>query len=165
MKRISFGLAVCGLALVLSAAGVPAARSQQKNSSPPASTSKTDQAKDQNSGSVFDRTKDDAPDVLVPAGTQIRVEISTTPDNKLEAKVAFPVRVDSATPIPALSKATVRIVSRGIAQDPNTGSLRGANLVELTAVTVGQTTYKVQADTAPLTYPETVFTLRKPILR
>jgi hypothetical protein len=162
MKRISFGLTTiaCGLALL-----VPAARSLQKTSSPPPSTSKTGQTKNQNSGSVFDQTKEESPEVLVPAATQIRVEISTTPDNKLEAKVAFPVRVDSATPIPALSKATVRIVSRGTAVDPNTGSIKGAYLVELTAITVGEITYKVQAETAPLAYPETVFSLRKPILR
>lgn len=162
MKRISLGLAstLCGLVLVFSAAGA-----QQKTSDPQASALKAGQAKEQNSGSVVERTKDDAPDVLVPAGIQIRVEISNTPDNKLEAKVAFPVRVGSATPIPALSKATVRIVGRGTAQDPATGSFRGADFVELTAVTVGQTTYRVQADTAALTYPETVFTLRKPILR
>jgi hypothetical protein len=162
MKKISLGLSltICGLALMFSVA-----RAQQKTSGPSASTSKNGQAKGPASGAVFDRTKDDAPDVLVPAGTQMRVEITTTPDNKLEAKVSFPVRVDSATPIPAQSKATVRIVSRGTAQDPSTGALRGANLVELTAITVSQTTYKVYADTAPLTYPETVFTLSKPILR
>jgi hypothetical protein len=134
------------------------------SASPPSTAKQTAQANAQKPLSIFDQPKDGASDaVIIPAGTIIRVEISTTPDNKLEGQVSWPVRVGFATPIPALSKVTVRIVSQGTVWDSFDGSVSSAYYVELTTLTIGDTTYKVQADAAPLTYPETVFTLSAPL--
>ena len=76
-----------------------------------AAEKKANQPDSRNSRSVFDRPKDMDPEViLAPAGTAISVEITGGQDNHLEARVSDPVRVGFATPIPALSKATLRII-------------------------------------------------------
>ena len=100
---------------------------------------------------VFDRAKTDKPDfIIVPVGTEIRVDI-------VDGKVVVPVRVGFATPIPALSRASVK-VNRGYsipsaynAYD-NTANypVPYIETADLTSITVGAVAYPVHATTVPL---------------
>ena len=115
--------------------------------------------------SVLDRDQEPAPDaIMVPAGTEIRVDVA-------EGKVVLPVRVGFSTPIPALSKVTLQ-VSRAYTSVLNASN--GAPNVDYldyaraTAVTVGDTTYEVTANSVPLlngaANKEVTFVLSAPIL-
>lgn len=103
--------------------------------------------------SVLDRPMGERPDpFIVPAGTEIRVDI-------VEGKVVVPVRVGFATPIPALSKAAVKInrvypptyAESGAAQA--SVPVRYAEYGELTSVTIDGRTYAVQSDSVALGTP------------
>ncbi len=87
----------------------------------------------------------------MPAGTEIRVDL-------VEGKVVVPVRVGFATPIPALSIASVKVnqayytpVFSVVSNSPGNAPVAFGENAELTAVTVRGVTYPVQANTVPLT--------------
>ncbi len=104
--------------------------------------------------SVMDRPMDEKVEpIVVPAGTEIRVDIA-------EGKVAVPVRVGFSTPIPALSKVSVKIdrVYAPAVYDANGNVLNNSNTRYaeygvLTGVTVNGVTYKVETDSVPLATP------------
>jgi len=103
---------------------------------------------------VTDRANEKVPDFLiVPAGTEIKVDISEEnpdrePEHVLQGKVVAPVRVGFATAIPALSKTTVQLSLRYY----DAGYLQPgyANVARLTAVTVDGTTYDVESSEIPV---------------
>lgn len=102
--------------------------------------------------------------IVVPAGTELRVDID-------ERKVVVPVRVGFATPIPALSKATVQVRREQITTNAYAvGQVPYVDYVDyatVTAVTVGSTTYEVETDTVQLFKgpgnKEVKFILSKPV--
>ncbi len=102
--------------------------------------------------SAFDQAKSKKSDlIIVPAGTEIRVDL-------VEGKVVVPVRVGFATPIPALSIASVKVnqayytpVFSVVSNSPGNAPVAFGENAELTAVTVRGVTYPVQANTVPLT--------------
>ena len=101
---------------------------------------------------VADRVKDKAPDFyIVPAGTEIKVDISEENQQRelehvVEGKVVAPVRLGFATPIPALSKATVQLSMRyydtGYGDTPQSAY---AYVAQLTSVTVEGASYDVES--------------------
>jgi len=106
-----------------------------------------------NSRPVTDRVKEKAPDFLiVPAGTEIKVDISEEnpdrePEHVLQGKVVAPVRIGFATAIPALSKTAVQLSLRYYDAGYGPGSQPGyTNVAQLTAVTVDGTTYDVESN-------------------
>lgn len=110
---------------------------------------------------VFDFPKQTSPDVFViPAGTQIRVNIST-------GKVTTPVRVGWATPIPALTQMTVEVSTvyypvRG----RDAVNLAYQEVAQLTAVTLHGKHYDLQSDQIPVNAglpTEVTFTLQKDV--
>ena len=106
--------------------------------------------------SVYDRPDDSAADVVVvPAGTEIHVNI-------LDGNVALPVRMGFATPIPALSKVTVKLF--GVRDYESYWEFSGlSDYASLTSVTIDNVTYPVQTDTVPYYAGEEVFTLTAPL--
>jgi hypothetical protein len=106
--------------------------------------------------SVYDRPEDSAADVVVvPAGTEIHVNI-------LDGNVALPVRLGFATPIPALSKVTVKLF--GVRDYESYWEFSGlSDYASLTSVTIDNATYPVQTDTVPYYAGEEVFTLIAPL--
>lgn len=106
-----------------------------------------------NARPVADRVKEKTPDFLiVPAGTEIKVDISEEnpdrePEHVLQGKVVAPVRIGFATAIPALSVATVQLSLRYYDAGYGPGSQPGAtNVAQLTAVTVDGNTYEVESN-------------------
>jgi hypothetical protein len=106
--------------------------------------------------SVYDRPDDSAADVVVvPAGTEIHVNI-------LDGNVALPVRMGFATPIPALSKVTVKLF--GVRDYESYWEFSGlSDYASLTSVTIDNVIYPVQTDTIPYFAGEEVFTLVAPL--
>jgi hypothetical protein len=106
--------------------------------------------------SVYDRPDNSAADVVVvPAGTEIHVNI-------LDGNVALPVRLGFATPIPALSKVTVKLF--GVRDYESYWEFSGlSDYASLTNLTIDNVTYPVQTDTVPYFAGEEVFTLVAPL--
>ena len=104
--------------------------------------------------SVMDHPLEEKADtIVVPAGTEIRVDM-------VEGKVTVPVRVGFSTPIPALSKASVKVdrVYPPSAYDANGNLLNNRNVRYaeygiLTGVTINGVTYKVETESVPLGTP------------
>jgi hypothetical protein len=127
-------------------------------------TKKQDVAEGSSKTSILDRPKDTTPDeIIVPAGTEIHVDVE-------DRKIVNPVRVGFATPIPALSKVALRVDRNYVpyAYLVNGQSYRDyVDYATLTAVTVGDSTYPVQADALPLlkgaTNREMIFVLNEPV--
>ena len=115
--------------------------------------------------SVLDRDQEPAPDaIMVPAGTEIRVDVA-------EGKVVLPVRVGFSTPIPALSKVALhvsRVYTSVLNASNGAPNVDYLDYARATAVTVGDTTYKVTANSVPLlngaANKEVTFVLSAPIL-
>jgi len=83
------------------------------------------------------QSKEHAETIVVPVGTEIRVQF-TQPSgltNMIEGKVAVPVRVGWATAIPADSKVKMNA---------------SADFVELASITVREVEYKVKTNAMPL---------------
>ncbi|HSS99821.1 MAG TPA: hypothetical protein VLK33_22455 [Terriglobales bacterium] len=164
MKNFMVSFAAGLLALSVSSF----AQTQQSSSDKSATTEKSQTKKDASSTDTKAKANADAKPahsvmdhplaakadvIVVPAGTEIRVDM-------VDGKVTVPVRVGFSTPIPALSKASVRVdrVYAPAVYDAN-GNLqnntnaRYAEYGVLTGITVSGTTYKVETDSVPLATP------------
>jgi hypothetical protein len=94
--------------------------------------------------------------LVVPAGTEIKVAFvqPVGSPNFVEGKVAVPVRVGWATPIPATSKVKMRV---------------SGEYVDLASITVGKVSYNVKTNAMPLftsasgTDCEMSFVLKEPL--
>ena len=125
--------------------------------------------------SLLDRPRDDDDDdnfLVVPAGTEITVEIAANiqfPALSYEGKVSVPGRSGFATAIPALSRAGVQVFARHYSYQDNPGAAYAYfEAVELTDLTLDGSTYAVQSARAAKfgtnTSPsETKFTLLAPL--
>ncbi len=115
----------------------------------PPDSSKTKEKTDAGTN-LLDQAKSSESDfILVPAGTQIKVD-------RTAGKVAWPVRVGFATPIPALSKVTIE--DWGQTFDGETYY----QILALTSVTVDKVTYKTKAK-GYAAGMEVTFTLEEPL--
>ena len=105
---------------------------------------------------VADRVKDKAPDFyIVPAGTEIKVDISEENQQRdlehiVQGKVVAPVRLGFATPIPALSKATVQLSMRYYDTGGDEPQAAYNYVAQLTSVTVDGTSYDVESSEIPV---------------
>lgn len=129
--------------------------------------------------SVLDHRTDeqDAEDgVVVPEGTEIKIEVPQFPSSPVEvyaARVVAPVRVGFATAIPALSTATVQVVTRHYPYQDRSW-YGGYNMgyfeaLEVTQVVVDGVPYDVQSDQVGRAWggpspSELTFKLLKPLL-
>jgi hypothetical protein len=157
-----------GSAAATSGAMNSSAASAEVQDSRPTESKSTASKGQQVTGSVLDRPKDSAPDVIVvPAGTELRVDIG-------DRKIVVPVRVGFSTPIPALSKVTVLVTHASVAVAyPDAANYSGianvdyAEYATVTAVTVDGKTYELDTDSVPLfisgTNSEVTFTLSGPV--
>lgn len=134
-----------------SAAGSNAATSANKQDTAEVKAQSKSAQKSKTSD-VFDNALSDKTEPwIVPAGTQIRVDL-------VDGKVIVPVRVGFATPIPALSKVAVQVnrtyYPTGLVSiNDRLGYVGYADYATLTAVTVGGVTYPVESSTIPVAAP------------
>lgn len=119
------------------------------------------QAQQAPSSRSADRSRQDERTIVIPAGTQIKVDVSeeNPPRNVARTytgKVIVPVQAESTVVIPALSKVTI-----GVSVGPPYGEVR-----ELIQVTLDSGSYDLHTDlvpTPPGSVSETVFTLAKDV--
>jgi hypothetical protein len=119
--------------------------------------------------------RDTSDDRVVPEGTELKIEVPAVPESPAEvyaARVVAPVRVDFATAIPALSAATVQVVTRHYPyQDRswyggyNSGYFEA---LEVTQIVVEGVPYAVQTDQVGRAFrvaspTELTFKLLKPL--
>jgi hypothetical protein len=119
--------------------------------------------------SVLDVPKQTSPDgIVVPAGTQIKVDISEenpprdVAPRTFSGKVTIPVRVGWATAIPALTKVTVEVSTLYYPGPGRYYSVDYPQAAQLTAVVLDGTSYDVQTDQVPVlagSASEVTFTL------
>jgi len=134
-----------------SAAGSDAGPSSNKQGADEAK-SQLESAQKSKTSDVFDNSLSDKTEPwIVPAGTQIRVDL-------VDGKVIVPVRVGFATPIPALSKVAVQVdrtyYPTGLVNiSDRVGYVGYADYATLTAVTVGGVTYPVASSAIPVATP------------
>ena len=127
-------------------------KSQAKKASSADTKAKANGEAKSGTHSVMDHPLAEKPDmIVVPAGTEIRVDM-------VDGKVTVPVRIGFSTPIPALSKTSVKVdrIYAPSAYDANGNLLNNGRYAEygvLTAVTVSGVTYKVETDSVPLATP------------
>jgi len=118
---------------------------------------------------VLDAPKQNLPDVIVvPAGTQIKVDISqenpplNVPLRTFSGKVTIPVRVGWATVIPALTKVTVEVSALYYPVAGRYDNVGYQGVAQLTAVMLDGKRYDLQTDQVPLlagSATEATFTL------
>ena len=118
---------------------------------------------------VLDAPKQNLPDVIVvPAGTQIKVDISeenpplNVPQRTFSGKVTIPVRVGWDTVIPALTKVTVEVSALyySVAGRYDNAGFQG--FAQLTSVMLDGKRYDLQTDQVPVlagSATEATFTL------